>query len=163
MTSTGILWLKGANIFTGYLKDEEKTAVALKDGWFMTGDLGRLDDDGFLYIEGRLSRFSKIGGEMVPHGTVEQSLVTAFGWDQHDGPTAVVMGVPDSTKGEVLVLITSEEITVAEIREKLLAAGLPNLWVPKLICKVDRIPGLGTGKLDLKACRAIALEQATER
>jgi acyl-[acyl-carrier-protein]-phospholipid O-acyltransferase/long-chain-fatty-acid--[acyl-carrier-protein] ligase len=100
MTSTGMLWLKGPNIFPGYLKDEEKTAAALKDRWFVTGDLGRFDDDGFLFIEGRLSRFSKIGGEMVPHGTVEQRIIAAFGWEESDGPVAVVTGIPDPSKGE---------------------------------------------------------------
>ena len=159
MSSTGLLWLKGPNIFTGYLKDEEKTFAALKDGWFITGDLARFDEDGFLFIEGRLSRFSKIGGEMVPHGTVEHRIVTAFGWDQHEGPAAVIVGVPDSAKGEALVLLTTHEVNVADIRAKLLEAGLPNLWVPKLVLKVERIPVLGTGKTDLKACRALALEK----
>jgi acyl-[acyl-carrier-protein]-phospholipid O-acyltransferase/long-chain-fatty-acid--[acyl-carrier-protein] ligase len=158
ITNTGILWLKGANIFTGYLKDKEKTATALKDGWFITGDLGRMDEDGFLYIEGRLSRFSKIGGEMVPHGTVEQHLFSAFGWDQNESLSAVILGVPDSSKGEALVLLTTHEVTLAEVRAKLLETGLPNLWLPKLVCRVDHIPLLATGKTDLKGCRAIALE-----
>ena len=163
LTSPGTLCVKGPNIFTGYLKDEEKTLAALKDGWFVTGDLARFDDDGFLFIEGRLSRFSKIGGEMVPHGTVEHRIITAFGWDQHEGLVAVIVGVPDSSKGEALVLLTTYEVTVADIRAKLLEAGLPNLWVPKLVCKVDHIPLLGTGKTDMKACRTIALEKAVER
>src|ERR1043165_1407513 len=80
LTETGIVWLRGPNVFQGYLRDEEKTRAALRDGWFITGDLGRFDDDGFLYIEGLLSRFSKIGGEMVPHGTVENKIIEAFGW-----------------------------------------------------------------------------------
>ncbi|MGA3008364.1 MAG: AMP-binding protein, partial [Opitutaceae bacterium] len=71
-TEAGLLLFRGPNIFGGYLKDDAKTQEALRDGWFVTGDLGRFDEAGFLYIEGRLSRFSKIGGEMVPHGTVEQ-------------------------------------------------------------------------------------------
>ncbi|HYC69589.1 MAG TPA: MFS transporter [Opitutaceae bacterium] len=162
MDSTGMLWLRGANVFPGYLKDPEKTAAALKDGWFVTGDLGRFDDDGFLYIEGRLSRFSKIGGEMVPHGTVEQKVVEAFGWDQAEGPTAVVTGVPDPAKGEALVLLTTQEVTPEQVRSKLLEAGLPNLWVPKIVRRVERIPMLGTGKTDLKGCRTLALELTRE-
>ena len=157
-SSTGMLWLRGPNIFPGYLKDQEKSAAALKDGWFITGDLGRFDDDGFLYIEGRLSRFSKIGGEMVPHGTVEQRLLEAYGWDQDEGPTAVITGVPDASKGEALVLLTTHAVTAEEVRGKLLGLGLPNLWVPKIVRVVEKIPMLGTGKTDLKGCRNLAIE-----
>lgn len=152
----GMLLLRGANVFSGYLKNPEKTAAAFHDGWFVTGDLARFDSDGFLFIEGRLSRFSKIGGEMVPHGTVEQTLLTALGVDQSDGPVLAVTGVPDSTKGEALVLLTSLELSVDEVRDRLLAAGLPNLWVPRVVRKVNRIPVLGTGKLDLKGVRELA-------
>jgi acyl-[acyl-carrier-protein]-phospholipid O-acyltransferase/long-chain-fatty-acid--[acyl-carrier-protein] ligase len=162
VTSTGILWLKGPNIFPGYLNEPEKTTAALKDGWFNTGDLGRLDEDGFLFIEGRLSRFSKIGGEMVPHGTTEQRIIAAFGWDQTDGPTAVITSVPDALKGEALVLLTTEVVTAAEIRAKLQDSGLPNLWLPRIVCKVGSIPILGTGKTDLKACRTLAIELTKE-
>ncbi len=158
MSSTGMLWLKGPNIFAGYLKDPEKTAAAFKDGWFITGDLGRMDDDGFVYIEGRLSRFSKIGGEMIPHGTIETRIAELFGWDQNEGPTAVITGIPDASKGEALVLLTTQEVTAEQVRTKLLEAGLPNLWVPRIIRKVDKIPMLGTGKTDLKGCRTLALE-----
>ncbi|HWA09339.1 MAG TPA: AMP-binding protein [Opitutaceae bacterium] len=158
LTDTGVLWLRGANIFGGYLDDPAKTAVALRDGWFVTGDLGRFDDDGFLFIEGRLSRFSKIGGEMVPHGTVEQRIMEAFGWEPGDAPTVIVVGVPDAAKGEALVLLAAREVTPEQLRDKLTAAGLPNLWVPRIVQRVDRIPVLGTGKTDLKGCRELALQ-----
>ena len=154
----GIVWFKGANVFSGYLDDPQKTAAAFRDGWFVTGDLGRMDEEGFLFIEGRLSRFSKIGGEMVPHGTVEQKLAEVFGWDETESYSAVVMGVPDSTKGEALVLLTTRHVNSDQVREKLLASGLPNLWVPKIVHRVEKIPVLGTGKLDLKGCRDLALE-----
>lgn len=156
--STGMLWLRGANVFAGYLKDPEKTAAALKDGWFITGDLGRFDEDGFLFIEGRLSRFSKIGGEMVPHGTIEQRIVEAFGWDQSEGPSVIVTGVPDPIKGEAIVLLTTQPITTEQVRAKLLELGLPNLWIPRVVRRVDKIPVLGTGKTDLKLCRNLAVE-----
>lgn len=156
---TGIVAFRGDNIFSGYLKDEAKTAAAFHDGWFVTGDLGRFDEDGFLTIEGRLSRFSKIGGEMVPHGTVESRIVEAFGCDETDGYAAVVMGVPDATKGEQLVLLsTRDEITPEAVREKLSELGLPNLWIPKVVKRVAKIPVLGTGKLDLKAAKEMAAE-----
>ena len=158
----GIVWFKGANVFSGYLDDPQKTAAAFRDGWFVTGDLGRLDDEGFLFIEGRLSRFSKIGGEMVPHGTVEQKIAEGFGWDENEGVSVVVMSMPDPSKGEALVLLTTRDVTSDQVREKLLAAGLPNLWVPKRILKVEKIPVLGTGKLDLKGCRELLLSLLPE-
>jgi acyl-[acyl-carrier-protein]-phospholipid O-acyltransferase/long-chain-fatty-acid--[acyl-carrier-protein] ligase len=160
LTTTGMVWLRGPNVFNGYLKDDEKTRAALKDGWFLTGDLGRFDEDGFLYIEGRLSRFSKIGGEMVPHETVEQKILAAYQIDQNEGPAIAIVGVPDSSKGETLVLLTSLEINGDDLREKLYNAGLPNLWIPKIIRKVDHIPLLGSGKTDLRGCFQLALEVA---
>ena len=105
LTEKGLLLFRGANVFEGYLGDAEKTRAAFRDGWFVTGDLGRFDSDGFLFIEGRLSRFSKIGGEMIPHGTIEQKIVEAFGWGQAEGPVVFVAGVPDAAKGEALVPI----------------------------------------------------------
>ncbi len=161
-TSQGILWLRGANVFPGYLKDPEKTAAALKDGWFITGDLGRFDEDGFLFIEGRLSRFSKIGGEMVPHGTIEQRIAELFALDQSEGLSVVVTGVPDQSKGEALVLLTTVDLAAEQVRTKLLEAGLPNLWVPRIVRKVEKIPVLGTGKTDLKGVRTLALELTKE-
>ena len=156
-TATGVVWLRGANVFPGYLDDAPKTAAAFRDEWFVSGDLGRFDDDGFLYIEGRLSRFSKIGGEMVPHGTIEQKLVELFDLDQSEAYVAVVMGVPDAAKGESLVLLTTLELSGKTVRERLLAAGLSALWVPRIVHRVESIPVLGTGKLDLKGCKELAL------
>ena len=157
MTETGMVLFRGANVFEGYLNDPEKTRAAFRDGWFITGDLGRFDDDGFLFIEGRLSRFSKIGGEMVPHGNVENRIIELFDLDQSAGYVVVVMGVPDTAKGESLVLLTTLDLAPAAVREKLLGAGMPGLWIPKVVERVEKIPVLGTGKLDLKGCRELAL------
>jgi acyl-[acyl-carrier-protein]-phospholipid O-acyltransferase/long-chain-fatty-acid--[acyl-carrier-protein] ligase len=154
----GIVLFRGANVFEGYVDDPGKTKAAFRDGWFITGDLGRFDQDGFLFIEGRVSRFSKIGGEMVPHGTVEAKIIEAFGWETAEGPVVFVAGIPDSAKGESLLLLTTQEIAPEVLRAKLAALGVPNLWVPKIIRRVDRIPMLGTGKTDLKQCRELALE-----
>lgn len=156
ITETGIVLFRGANVFSGYLNDEDKTRAAFRDGWFVTGDLGRFDEDGFLFIEGRLSRFSKIAGEMVPHVTVEQKIVEVFGWDQTEKPLVAVTGIPDAAKGEALVVLTTETITVEELRARLLDGGLPNLWIPRIVRRVDNIPMLGSGKLDLKGCRELA-------
>lgn len=159
-TKTGIVLMRGPNVFEGYLDDEERTRSVFRDGWFVTGDLGRFDDDGFLFIEGRLSRFSKIGAEMVPHGTIEQKILDAYGWEQNEGIILVVTAIPDAAKGEALVLLTTRDITVDDLRSRLLGAGLPTLWIPKLIRHVEKIPILGTGKIDLKRCREIARELA---
>jgi acyl-[acyl-carrier-protein]-phospholipid O-acyltransferase/long-chain-fatty-acid--[acyl-carrier-protein] ligase len=153
----GMLWLKGPNVFEGYLSEPARTAEVLHDGWFKTGDLGRFDEDGFLYIEGRLSRFSKIAGEMVPHETIEAKIIEAFGAKSEDERVAAIVGVPDQTKGEALVLLTVRELSMEAVRERLLAAGLPNLWIPRTIKRVEKIPILGTGKLDLGKCRELAL------
>jgi acyl-[acyl-carrier-protein]-phospholipid O-acyltransferase / long-chain-fatty-acid--[acyl-carrier-protein] ligase len=157
-TEAGIVALRGANVFEGYLLDEAKTAAAFHRDWFVTGDLGRFDEDGFLFIEGRLSRFSKIGGEMIPHGTIEQKIVEAYDLDQAEGYAVCVMGVADVAKGEALVLLTTRDFDAHELRDRLVAVGLPNLWVPRLIHKVPAIPVLGSGKLDLKGCKELAIE-----
>jgi acyl-[acyl-carrier-protein]-phospholipid O-acyltransferase/long-chain-fatty-acid--[acyl-carrier-protein] ligase len=152
---TGMLWLRGPNIFEGYLNDPQRTADVLRDGWFKTGDLARFDEDGFLFIEGRLSRFSKIAGEMVPHETVESRIVEALDLANEGERTCAVMGVPDETKGEALVLLTTREIESGELRKKLTDAGLPNLWIPKTIKKIETLPVLASGKLDLQKCKEL--------
>jgi acyl-[acyl-carrier-protein]-phospholipid O-acyltransferase/long-chain-fatty-acid--[acyl-carrier-protein] ligase len=153
----GILWLKGPNIFEGYLNEPERTAEVLQNGWFKTGDLGRFDEDGFLYIEGRLSRFSKIAGEMVPHETIEAKIIECFGWKMEDERVAAIVGVPDRVKGEALVLLVTRNLSLEDVRERLLAAGLPSLWIPRKIKRVEKIPILGSGKLDLGKCKDLAL------
>jgi acyl-[acyl-carrier-protein]-phospholipid O-acyltransferase/long-chain-fatty-acid--[acyl-carrier-protein] ligase len=153
---TGMLWLRGPNIFEGYLNDPERTAAVIQDGWFKTGDLGRFDEDGFLYIEGRLSRFSKIGGEMVPHETLETRVREALKILPDDHCIAIT-GIPDEAKGEALVLLSTIEIDPAGLRTALNALGIPNLWIPRRIVRVEAIPTLASGKLDLRAIRERAL------
>ncbi len=152
---SGVLQVRGPNIFGGYLGRSEAES-GLRDGWFHTGDLVRFDDDGFLHIEGRLSRFSKIAGEMVPHGTVEESLLQALGESGAERQPLAVVGLPDEDKGEALVLLSALEAEAGELKARLSRAGLPNLWVPRRIVRVPEIPFLGSGKLDLKRCRELA-------
>src|SRR6266403_488757 len=116
---TGMLWLRGVNIFEGYLHDAERTADVLQDGWLKTGDIGRFDEDGFLYIEGRLSRFSKIGGEMVPHEAVEQKIVELLGFSGKDERLVAIVGVQDESKGEALILLAAVDVDLAQLRDKL--------------------------------------------
>lgn len=156
---TGLLLLRGPNVFPGYLHDLDRTrSVFTDDGWFITGDLARFDADGFLAIEGRLSRFSKIGGEMVPHGTIESAIVKAFGWEQSEQAMVAVTGIADPTKGEALVLLAACDVEPDQLRERLTAAGLPNLWIPRKIRRVPSIPTLASGKLDLRALHQLATE-----
>src|SRR5947209_18813892 len=112
---TGMLYLRGANIFEGYLHDPKRTAEVLCDGWLKTGDVGRFDEDGFLYIEGRLSRFSKIGGEMVPHESVEHKIIEILGLAGKDERLIAIMGVPDEAKGEALVLLSAFDVDLAQL------------------------------------------------
>lgn len=153
---TGMLWVRGPNIFEGYLDDATRSAEVLRDGWFKTGDLGRFDEDGFLYIEGRLSRFSKIAGEMVPHEMIEQKILSALKLEGHAERVLTIMGVADEAKGEALVLLSSVDIDAQQLRAALREADVPNLWVPRTICRVDEIPSLASGKLDLGKCQQLA-------
>jgi len=152
---TGMVWFRGVNIFEGYLHDEKRTADVLHDRWLKTGDMGRFDEDGFLYIEGRLSRFSKIGGEMVPHESVEQKIVDLLDLSGKDERVIAIMGVQDEAKGEALVLLSSVDVDLTQLRDKLRDAGVPNLWIPKKISRVDAIPVLASGKLDLRKCQEL--------
>ena len=155
----GMLWLRGVNIFEGYLQDQERTAEVLRDDWLKTGDIGRFDEDGFLYIEGRLSRFSKIGGEMVPHEAIEHKIIELLGLSGRDERLIAIVGVQDEAKGEALVLLSAVDINIAELREKLHEAGVPNLWIPKYVQRIETIPVLASGKLDLKRCHECAAEE----
>jgi len=154
----GLLLVRGPNVMRGYLLKPEKTAEVLEDGWYITGDIAAEDEDGFLTITDRLSRFSKIGGEMVPHIKVEEQLHEIAGATEQK---FVVTGVPDAKKGERLVvlhLLATEELKL--VIEKLPQAGLPNLWTPRpnQFFFVEELPHLGTGKLDLRRIRELAIE-----
>jgi len=159
--SQGIIWFKGANVFNGYLKDPVKSAEVLSDGWFRTGDVGRVDDAGFLFIEGRISRFSKIAGEMVPHETVEAAINKVLGLDTESERRIAVVGVPDEQKGEAILLLSSVSGSsliqeCIDLRYKLMDEGISSLWCPKRIIAVNEIPVLASGKLDIKSCEALA-------
>ena len=158
---TGMLWLRGPNIFEGYLNDPERTAEVLHNGWFETGDIGRFDEDGFLYIEGRLSRFSKIAGEMVPHEALEQKILTALGLEGQSERLVAIVGVSDPVKGEAVVLLVALDVDPTQLRTKLNEAGVPNLWIPKRISRIESIPVLASGKLDLAKCKELAIRPKT--
>jgi acyl-[acyl-carrier-protein]-phospholipid O-acyltransferase/long-chain-fatty-acid--[acyl-carrier-protein] ligase len=143
----GLLLVKGANRMSGYLNQPNLTADVFRDGWYITGDIAVLDDEDFLRLTDRLSRFSKIGGEMVPHLRIEEAL---------DEIPCVVTGVPDEQRGERLVLLYADAgLSPSDIWQRLAGTALPRLWIPKRenIYRIDALPQLGTGKLDLRAVK----------
>ncbi|MDA8991059.1 AMP-binding protein [Opitutales bacterium] len=154
---SGILCFRGPNIFARYLNNDKKTKEVLsRDGWFITGDLGRIDKDGFLFIEGRLSRFSKIGGEMVSHESVEVLINQVLGGEDNEKPVCVVTGMADKVKGECLILLTTKQVDKKVLADELRNSGLPNLCIPKHIKLIEEVPVLGTGKLDLRKIKDLA-------
>jgi acyl-[acyl-carrier-protein]-phospholipid O-acyltransferase/long-chain-fatty-acid--[acyl-carrier-protein] ligase len=155
----GLLLVRGPNRMLGYLGDPAKTAEVIRDGWYVTGDIAAIDDAGFVRITDRLSRFSKIGGEMVPHLRVEEQIQALVG----DQCAAVVTSVPDDVKGERLVaFFTDPAMTPQRLWERLCETELPRLWLPKRedLHLVDAIPTLGTGKVDLRGVRELAVARA---
>jgi len=155
---SGLLLVRGPNIMRGYLNRPEKTAEVLKDGWYNTGDIATVDEDGFLRITDRLSRFSKIGGEMVPHIKVEEKLQEIA---QASEPVFAVTAIPDEKKGERLIVLTTlSEENLAATLEGFAKADLPALWKPRAdhFVRIEALPYLGTGKLDLRRLRELAFE-----
>lgn len=157
----GMLWISGINIMSGYYNDPEKTAEVLQDGWYCTGDLVYQDEENFIFIAGRLSRFAKLGGEMVPHEGVEEALNKILGFASEGEPQIAVTSVPDEKKGEKLIVLhTGLNLEPSEIGAKIMELNYPALWVPNADAyfQVESIPLLGTGKLDLYAIHEMALK-----
>ena len=159
--SSGLMWVKGPNIMKGYIGKEDLTKEVLVDGWYNTGDIASISDDGFITITDRLSRFSKIGGEMVPHIKVEELLHSIAEITEQ---TFAVTGLPDEKKGERLVVLhLMDEQGLEKVYEEFAESDIPNLWKPRKeqFLSVDELPYLGTGKLDLKAIKTIAQEMTS--
>lgn len=156
----GMLLIQGPNVMLGYLDEPEKTAAAFHGGWYVTGDIASIDAEGFITILDRASRFSKIGGEMVPHIKIEQCLQQIlFGQNGTEIPGCAVTAVADAKRGErLIVLHTVRELPVDNVLTRLAEMGLPNLWLPTRdsFMRVDEIPCLASGKLDLQRVRDMA-------
>ena len=158
----GLLLVKGPNVMKGYLGQPEKTAEVIQDGWYNTGDIAIMDREGFITITDRLSRFSKLGGEMVSHLAVEEGLLALV---ESEEKVLAVTAVPDEKKGERLaVLVTPEAGPIDELVAKMKDSDMPNLLKPnaRMFFEVEELPLLGTGKLDLKWLKSIAAEQINE-
>jgi len=150
----GLLLVKGDCLMRGYLGEPERSAEVMRDGWYVTGDIASIDEDGFITITDRLSRFSKIGGEMVPHLRIEDAINEVLG-----EVCAAVTAVPDDTRGERLVAFyTRADVPPAHVWEQLNQTALPRLWLPRKdhIFVTDAIPTLGSGKVNLQALRQLA-------
>ena len=154
----GLLLVKGPNVMLGYLKDEDRTREVMRGDWYVTGDIATLDRDGFITIKDRLSRFSKIGGEMVPHIRIEEEIHTLLNAGSEQ--LCAVTSVPDERKGEALAVLVLPSVDVDELLRQLGESELPKLWIPRrnAFVTVDEIPILGTGKLDLRRIKGLAAE-----
>ena len=163
----GMIVAKGPTVMKGYYKQPEKTAEVIKEGWYSTGDVGKIDEDGFVWVTGRESRISKIGGEMIPHILIEEEIFKILSEEgkvdsESNEPPAAVTAVPHPTRGEqLIVLYRDESISPEKLVERLLASSLPRIWIPRVegFIKVDSIPILGTGKLDLGAVKRMAMAE----
>jgi acyl-[acyl-carrier-protein]-phospholipid O-acyltransferase/long-chain-fatty-acid--[acyl-carrier-protein] ligase len=155
----GLLLLKGPGRMVGYLADPDKTAQVLRDDWYVTGDIAVIDEDGFIRITDRLSRFSKVGGEMVPHVKIEEAMLRIPGIGG-----AAVVAVPDADRGERLfgLYVADEAMGADLVWQGLSESGLPKLWIPKPrdLRRIDALPTLGTGKLDMRRLKQTALSLA---
>jgi acyl-[acyl-carrier-protein]-phospholipid O-acyltransferase/long-chain-fatty-acid--[acyl-carrier-protein] ligase len=155
----GLLLFYGANVMQGYIGKEDLTRQVVRDGWYVTGDMAVIDEDGFITLTGRLARFSKIGGEMVPHQKIEEELQSLLGTPER---TCVVTAVPDSRRGERIVVLHTPFTGTnrRQLCEQLATKGLPNLWMPseRDFYEIPEMPILGTGKLDLKQVKEMALK-----
>lgn len=156
--SEGLLWIKGPNVMEGYLHQPEKTAEVVRDGWYNTGDMGFIDADGFITLTGRLSRFAKVGGEMVPLEKVEEEFHAAL---ETTDRVLALASVPDEKRGErIVVLHLALSKSPRELAQQLSERGLPNLWIPseRDYFPIDEMPVLGSGKLDIKEVQRQAKE-----
>jgi len=155
----GLLLVKGANQMLGYWANAAKTKEVIRNGWYITGDVARVDEEGFIYLTGRLSRFSKIAGEMVPHGRVEDAIKACLSEDAN----VCVVAIADEERGEKLIaLYEGSALEPAELVTALAASDLPKLWLPKrdALLRVEALPVLGTGKMDLRRAKEMAEERS---
>jgi acyl-[acyl-carrier-protein]-phospholipid O-acyltransferase/long-chain-fatty-acid--[acyl-carrier-protein] ligase len=154
----GLLLIQGDNVMAGYLGRPEQTREVIQDGWYVTGDMARLDEDGFITLTGRLSRFAKCGGEMVPLEKIEETLHDILGTSER---VCAVTCVPDETRGERLIVlyVRQDGLEVRPWCQQLSGRGLPNLWIPseRDFHAVTELPVLGSGKLNLQGVKEMAV------
>ncbi len=155
----GMILIGGVQVMLGYLNNAEKTQEVIKNindqRWYVTGDKGRMDEDGFLTIVDRYSRFAKIGGEMISLSAVERAVIDSMShvWPDLD---VVAVNVPDDKKGERIVILSDVDINISELKQALLACKVNPLMLPAKWTVVDALPKLGTGKTDFSLAKILA-------
>jgi acyl-[acyl-carrier-protein]-phospholipid O-acyltransferase/long-chain-fatty-acid--[acyl-carrier-protein] ligase len=167
----GMIVAKGPTVMKGYYKQPDKTAEVVKNGWYSTGDVGKVDEDGFIWVTGRESRISKIGGEMIPHILIEEEITKILLENENTHsestePIVAVTALPHLTRGEqIIVLYKDAKVNPKNLIDRMIAQGVPRIWIPRAegFIKVDSIPVLGTGKLDLAAIKRMAEEIGSKR
>jgi acyl-[acyl-carrier-protein]-phospholipid O-acyltransferase/long-chain-fatty-acid--[acyl-carrier-protein] ligase len=159
----GLILIAGTQVMLGYLNEPEKTAEVLVEiggrYWYKSGDKGHLDEDGFLTIVDRYSRFAKIGGEMVSLAAVENAIYSVI---DDDSVECIAMNIADGKKGERIMLIYTGNIDSEDFRHKMLSSNVLALLLPAEYIHVDNLPKLGSGKTDLVLARRIAIEALVE-
>jgi acyl-[acyl-carrier-protein]-phospholipid O-acyltransferase/long-chain-fatty-acid--[acyl-carrier-protein] ligase len=162
----GVLWVTGPHVMLGYLNQQDLSDAVLQDGWYNTGDVVTVDEDGFITIVGRQSRFAKVGGEQVPFAAIEEALAPLTGGSEEGAPRAVVTAVPDEATGERLVVVhTALDQSPDELVKELADAGLPRLFIPAPadFYEIETMPLIGIGKVDLEAINRFARLAAATR
>ena len=160
----GMILISGIQVMKGYLKDEEKTKSVLKTiknhTYYITGDKGKLDKDGFLTIVDRYSRFAKLGGEMVGLGAIEEKISKILVLEEDSEVDFIATSIADEKKGEKIILLISniKEEDIEKLKEKMIKSFDNKLMIPSVIKLVDEIPKLGTGKKDFNSAKKLALE-----
>ena len=157
---SGMILIGGAQVMQGYLHDQSKTDgvihVINDTRWYITGDKGYLDTDGFLTIVDRYSRFAKLGGEMVSLSSVEAAVGSAL-HDAYPDIDVIAVNLPDDKKGEKIVLLCEQPLSLDEIKEKMLQAKCNGMMIPSAVIQVENLPKLGSGKTDFALAKQVAL------
>ena len=159
----GRLWVRGPNVMQRYLNPEADARFQAANGWYDTGDIGWVDEEGYLYIEGRARRFAKIGGEMVSLTAAEETFREYLAPEQ-EGLDFALVAIPDSERGERIVAVTTDRrVTPDRLRQLILSHRFPRLWIPSAVFYVNELPRLGTGKPDYPTIQELAMQQLQKR
>jgi acyl-[acyl-carrier-protein]-phospholipid O-acyltransferase/long-chain-fatty-acid--[acyl-carrier-protein] ligase len=155
---SGKILVSGAGVMKGYLNDLEETSKSIRDGWYDTGDMGRIDEDGYVWHEGRLKRFVKVGGEMVSLVRVEGELEELL----PDDVVCCVVGIADASRGARIIAAVTSPVDEESIKKEL-AERLPRIAIPKEFLVVDELPETGSGKTDFRRAGMVVQEILRKR